>query len=36
MIGYVLCGLFFVTIGFVAGWSCDWFFGDKKDEDDND
>lgn len=34
MIGYVICGLFFVTIGFVAGWSCDWFFGDGKDSDD--
>ena len=29
---YVLCGLFFVAIGFVAGWACDWFFGDNKED----
>ena len=32
MIGYVLCGLFFGAIGFVTGWACDWFFGDKHRE----
>lgn len=36
MIGYVLCGLFFVVLGFVAGWACDWFFGDNNNEDEDD
>lgn len=33
MIRYILCGLFFVTIGFVAGWACDWFFRDNKEDE---